>query len=50
VGFDWEQFKSQQDALKAAWLLVRPHEAFTVERFDDNCPVCTKVIPDAPKP
>ena len=50
VGFDWEQFKSQQDALKAAWLLVRPHEAFTVEQFDDNCPVCTKIIPDTGKP
>jgi hypothetical protein len=46
VGFDWELFKSQQDALKTAWLLVKPHEPFTVEQFDDSCPVCTKIKTD----
>jgi hypothetical protein len=43
VGIDWELFKSQEDAHKAASLLVRPHETFTVEQFHDNCPVCTKI-------
>ena len=43
VGFDWEAFKSQERARKAASLLVRPNETFTVEQFHDNCPVCEKI-------
>jgi hypothetical protein len=42
-GYDWERFKSQEDAHKAASLLVRPNETFTVEQFDGARPVCAKL-------
>lgn len=47
-GYDWELFKSQEEANTAASLLVRPNETFTVEQFDGACPVCAKLKSLAP--
>jgi hypothetical protein len=43
LGLDWQTFRSHQDAEKAASFLVGPHEPFTVEQFDQSCPVCAQI-------
>jgi hypothetical protein len=41
--YDWERFRSYDEATKAAMHIVRPSETFTVEHFDDKCAVCEKL-------
>jgi hypothetical protein len=43
AGYDWERFDSCEEATKAASILVKPEERFTVERFDHKCVVCEKL-------
>jgi hypothetical protein len=39
---DWERFDTPDDANNAAEQLVLPHEGYTIEQFDGNCPRCAE--------
>jgi hypothetical protein len=41
--YDWERFRSFDEATKAAMLIVQPNETFIVQHFDDKCSVCEKL-------
>jgi hypothetical protein len=37
---DWERFETREDAFARAGEIVQPGESYSVETFDDLCPVC----------
>ena len=47
---DWEAFETQTDAEQSAKQLARPHENYTIERYDGGCPhpYCSATKPRSP--
>lgn len=39
---DWEAFKTEEEAEERARELAFPDEGFAVERFNGDCPRCSK--------
>jgi hypothetical protein len=42
TSIDWKPFDSHVEAFSQARHLVRRHETFSIEKFDDACTVCSK--------
>jgi hypothetical protein len=40
---DWEAFPTQEQAERQAQELKRPHENYTIEQFDGDCPRCGEI-------
>ena len=45
---DWESFDSRTDAEASAIQLVRQQETYTIETFDEACPVCANLLKRTP--
>jgi hypothetical protein len=44
---DWERHDTRAQAEEAANQLSRPHEQYSVERFEENCVRCQKLASTA---
>jgi hypothetical protein len=40
IALDWERFNTREEAELGAMGLVRPHETYTIEAFDETCARC----------